>query len=222
MTEHLAPGLSAARVLVVGADPLLGPCVDRLRAAGALVAVVTTDQLCDRDGADWEAASRVGADAVVDLGDVNVVVLLTATTRPRVRFLDQDPAEMVASVERLLVTSVALNRAALDVLGHGGRIVNVVSHTGAIGASGSVVYDACQATVASLARNMAQEVHDGGRTVVTVSVGELAGAPPDLLDRHSLGRYVEPSEVAELVSVAASTLATAFHGSVLGVTAGLE
>jgi NADP-dependent 3-hydroxy acid dehydrogenase YdfG len=221
VTESSAVDLSGARILVVGSAPLLAPCCNRLQSAGATVAIGALDDPLI-DCSHWATAQGIVTSAAQRLGGLDVVVTLIAGDRPRTSFLTEDPGAMAHCVRALLGTAVAVNRAALDVLGVGGRLVNVVSHTGAIGAGGSVVHDACHAAVASLGRNMAQEIHDEGRTVVTLSVGELDGAGPDLLDRHSLGRYVSPHEVAEMVCVGASPATIAAHGSIVALTGGLE
>ena len=111
-----------------------------------------------------------------------------------------------------------------------GRIVNIGSVWGQVGASCEAVYSAAKAGVIGLTKALAKEVALSGITVNCVSPGAI---DTDMMKRFSpeetaafcgeipMGRLGAPEEVARAVAFLASEEASYITGQVLGVNGGL-
>ena len=111
-----------------------------------------------------------------------------------------------------------------------GRIVNVGSVWGQMGASCEAVYSAAKAGVIGLTKALAKETALSGITVNCVSPGAVA---TDMMKRFSaeetaafceevpMGRLGTPEEVAQAVAFFASEEASYITGQVLGVNGGM-
>ena len=107
-----------------------------------------------------------------------------------------------------------------------GRIVNIASVWGQVGASCEAVYSAAKAGVIGLTKALAKETALSGVTVNCVSPGAIA---TDMMKRFSeeetaafceevpMGRLGTPEEVAQAVAFFASEEASYITGQVLGV-----
>ncbi len=111
-----------------------------------------------------------------------------------------------------------------------GRIVNVASMWGQVGASCEVPYSAAKAGLIGLTKALAKEYAPSGVTVNCVSPGAvrtnmMAGFTPaeieSLCEEIPLGRLGEPEEIAEAVAFLASDAASYITGQVLGVNGGM-
>lgn len=111
-----------------------------------------------------------------------------------------------------------------------GRIINVASMWGQVGASCEVAYSAAKAGVLGLTKSLAKEVGLSGITVNCVSPGAvrtdmMAHFSPDdiaaLCEEIPLGRLGEPEEAAELIAFLASEKASYITGQVIGVNGGM-
>jgi len=223
--------LATTRAVVAGGASELGvACCHRLAGEGAAIAVIdaerrSADRVADEirskwgthacafsvDPTDWDDARGVIARVATALGGgIDVLVNQAAGARVTGAFAGEDPDSIAATVRHHLGGVVALTRAALDVMipTGGGRIINVVAETGAIGLPGAVVYDACQAAIMGLTRNLAHELPDDGISVVAVSAGNVGDA----------GLF---EQVANLVAFLASPAGAYAHGTVLNVAGGL-
>lgn len=111
-----------------------------------------------------------------------------------------------------------------------GRIINVSSMWGQVGASCEVSYSAAKAGVIGLTKALAKEVGLSGITVNCVSPGAIQ---TDMMAHFSesdvcalceeipLGRLGTPEEVAELIAFLASDKAAYITGQTVGVNGGM-
>ncbi len=109
-----------------------------------------------------------------------------------------------------------------------GRIINVVSVSGAKGVAGQANYSAAKAAVIGATRSLAQEVAKRKITVNAVAPGFIRtdmtkDLPVDQLKGMiPMERFGEPEEVAHAVSFLASPRASYITGEVLHVNGGIH
>ncbi len=110
-----------------------------------------------------------------------------------------------------------------------GKIVNISSMWGQVGASCEVSYSAAKAAVIGLTKALAKEVGPSGIQVNCIAPGVIgtpmnAGFGPDTLrglaEETPLGRLGTPEDVAETVSFLVSPGADFITGQVIGVNSG--
>ena len=113
---------------------------------------------------------------------------------------------------------------------HYGRIINIGSMWGKVGASCEVAYSATKAGLRGLTMAMAKELGPSGITINCVEPGFIAtemnaaideASRQALCDETPLGRMGTPEEVAAAVVFLASDAAGFITGQVIGVDGGL-
>lgn len=112
-----------------------------------------------------------------------------------------------------------------------GRIINISSVAGLMGASLQPSYGATKAGLIGLSKSLAIEAGRYGITVNTVCPGFIATEAVQLYDermteriakRTALKRMGQPEEVAEVVTFLASDAASYITGAVIPVTGGID
>jgi NAD(P)-dependent dehydrogenase (short-subunit alcohol dehydrogenase family) len=213
------------KALVTGAARGIGAAIAaRLRADG--LDVVTLDRLpgCD-------IALDVAADALPDLGDVDVCVsnaAVTDTVAPGHRMTDEQWAR---DIDVNLTGAFRVVRACLPGMRERrtGRVVVISSAAAHGGLPGQVAYAASKAGLLGMVKTLAAENARRGITVNAVLPGMVAtekvrAMPADVLERVSAalpaGRMAEPAEVAALVSFLASGDAGYVTGQEIGIDGG--
>lgn len=112
----------------------------------------------------------------------------------------------------------------------GGRIINVTSVWGQVGAANEVAYSTAKAGLIGFTRALAKEVGRAGITVNAVAPGVietdmLAGLSPaernDLAEATPVGRLGSPDDVAGVVTYLASAAGAFVTGQVIGADGGM-
>lgn len=227
-------GLDGLRVLVTGAAGGIGlACVERLAAEGARVAAADL-----RAPADVPAAAALGADVtaaadaqrLVDeaaeaLGGLDGMVLAAGIhwTGPTHEMAPEDFARVLdASV---MGTFLCCRAALPRFLEQGaGRIVTLGSTASLGGAPGLAAYSAAKGAVLNLTRSIAVEYARQGVRANCLCPGSTntpllrrlmaERANPDAFrDKHPIGRFAEPEEIAAAAAFLLSDDASYFAGS---------
>ena len=145
---------------------------------------------------------------------------------------DMTDAEWRRVLDTNLSGAFSLSRGVVSgmVRSHYGRIVNIGSMWGKVGASCEVAYSATKAGLRGLTMAMAKEFGPSGITVNCVEPGFIAtemnaaideASKQALCDETPLGRMGTPEEVAAAVVFLASDAAGFITGQVIGVDGGL-
>ncbi len=144
-----------------------------------------------------------------------------------------DPSNAIAEFERQLAINVggvvAAVRAAVGIMGEGGRIITVGSGAGTrVGFPGMADYSATKAAVVGYTKGWARDLGPKGITVNTVQPGPIDtdmnpadGDFAKLLEpTTALGRYGQPEEVAAAIVFLAGPGASYITGTTLDVDGG--
>ncbi len=235
------------RVVTTGAARGIGAAIARhFAAAGARVAIL--DQLADEarsvaadiDGVAFDcdltdAASTTSAmeSAIAALGGVDVLVnnagVFKITPLLDISTDEWDWVFAVNTRAMLLTTQVAAR--AMIAQGTGGKIVNMASMGGKVGAAGQAHYAASKAAVISLTQVAAAELGAHGINVnsicpgyVLTEMGATTRTPEQIAEwsaKSPLGRLAETSDVAAMALFLASHDADYCTGQAMNVTGGM-
>ncbi len=235
------------RVVATGAARGIGAEIAR-RFAGAGARVAILDQLVDEAGAvadeidgmafgcdltDAESTTTAMESAIASLGGVDVLVNNAGVFRiTPLLDISSDEWDWVFAVNTramLLTTQVAAR--SMIAQGAGGKIVNMASMGGKVGAAGQAHYAASKAAVISLTQVAAAELGSHGINVnsicpgyVLTEMGAATRTPEQIAEWSSkspLGRLAETSDVAAMALFLASHDADYCTGQAMNVTGGM-
>jgi NAD(P)-dependent dehydrogenase (short-subunit alcohol dehydrogenase family) len=230
--------LAGKAAVVTGGSSGIGQAIARrFRDAGARVLVA--DRKPTSDGFDYcptdvsrEADMAEALDRAVRLyGRIDILVNNAGIQPLGVRFAGLS-AELLERTFAVNVNGTAFGlKHAARALSEGGRVINIASFIGMIGAPAATAYGASKAAVIQLTRLGAIELAPRRITVNAVSPGTIltpavTGIPdnpevPFIERRTPLGRLGEPGEVAALCHFLASDEASYITGQNIAIDGGL-
>lgn len=195
-------------------------------------------ELCERTGAraicadlsDPAQALRAAKDAEAMLGGVDVLISNAGVAQIKL-FTEVSDEEWRCMIDTNLSAAFYLARALAPgmINRQYGRIINIGSMWGKVGASCEVHYSASKAGLRGLTMALAKELGPSGITVNCVEPGVIetdmnaaldARTREELCDSTPLCRMGKPEEVAAAVGFLASDEAAFITGQMLGVDGG--
>ena len=226
-------------VLVTGGNRGIGAAIASAFAAnGDTVAVASrsgeaptgcTGFVCDVS----ETASVDACFAAVEqqLGPVEVAVANAGITRDGlIMRMSDDDIDAVLNTNLFGAMRIARRAAKTMLRQKQGRIIFVGSVVGLLGSAGQTNYSASKSALVGLARSLAREIGGRGITANVIAPGfvdtDMTAELPEerkaaIVSGIPLGRYAQPSEVADVAVFLASSGAAYITGAVIPVDGGL-
>ena len=192
------------------------------RKTGATAVKADVEDLTALKMAVGVAAAKMGGiDVLVNNAGVSLIKLFT----------DVDDVELkrVFDINLVAATVAAREASKCMIRAHSGKIINIGSVWGRVGASCEVVYSASKAGLEGLTKALAKELGPSGITVNCVEPGVIDTEMNAELDKETLdalceetplGRIGSVSDVAETVLWLASGKASFITGQIIGVDGG--
>ena len=206
-----------------------GPTLDAVKAE-----IEATGRRCQAFVVDVSQAAAVEAMTAKLLdnwGRLDILVNNAGMTRDGllVRMKDEEWDSVLAvNLKGTFLCTRAVARAMMRQ--RSGRIINLASIVGLIGNAGQANYAASKAGIIGLTKSVARELGSRGVTVNAIAPGFIetemtqalsAGAKSQWQAQIPLGRFGQPSEVAQVALFLASEAANYITGQVLQVDGGL-
>jgi NAD(P)-dependent dehydrogenase (short-subunit alcohol dehydrogenase family) len=242
--------LEGKAALVVGGDSGIGRSVSVLFAMeGADVAVAYLDEDADAqetrrlveqqgrscatiacDVREQENCQKAVAQAVDELGGLNVLVNHAGEQHPREKFEDITPHQLERTFRTNVFSMFYLVRAALEHLPEGGTIVNTTSVTAYEGNPSMIDYSATNGAIVSFTRALAQSLVERGVRVNAVAPGPVwtplipatfpSAKVEDFGTQTPMGRIGQPAELGPAYVHLASDDSSFTTGQVIHVNGG--
>ena len=194
----------------------------KVRAAGRRCVTVHGDTASEDDVAAL-------FDAAAELGPVTGLVNNAGITGPTGNLVDLDAEGMRRAIDvNVLGVLLCCKRAARDMAGRGGAIVNVSSAAATLGGAGEYVhYAASKAGVDAITIGLSKELGPDGIRVNSVSPGVVwteihadPQRPARVAKQVPLGRAGDPPEIAAAIAWLLSPDASYTNGTILRVSGG--
>ena len=233
------------RILISGGSRGIGrACVEKFIQNGDSVAFIYKSNhfaalsVADSSGAtaicadisNPDEAKRAVDEAIAALGGIDVLINNAGISQIKL-FTDITDDDWDTMINSNLSSAFYLTRSALPYMisQKSGRIINVGSMWGKVGASCEVHYSASKAALRGMTLALAKEVGPSGITVNAIEPGVIAtdmnsALTEDILaelkDETPLGRIGTPNDVASLALFLASDGASFITGQIIGVDGG--
>jgi NAD(P)-dependent dehydrogenase (short-subunit alcohol dehydrogenase family) len=234
-----------AAIAIIDVDDGAGSlAADELHATWGVETVAVAGNV-----ADWDSAHDAVRAVAARLGSVDILVNNAGGSgavspagdkvASRGLFADMDRRDIEVTVGVNLLGVLHVTKAALELMlaRESGRIINIASEGGKVGAPGLAVYSSCKAAVIGFTRNLAHEVGPAGVSVVAVcpaimisqrllGSGQLTPSLDGLMGwsfrRTTIGRISVADEVASMVAFLASDAGSYVHGTAVSVGGGFS
>jgi len=226
---------------VTGAGRGIGAAIARRLAADGLEVVVADIDASSARAVAEEIGGRAVALDVADADAVRAAIHAAGTLDVLVNNAGFDDFDFFTALtparwRRLIAVDLegvlACTHAALPAMQQAryGRIINVASEAGRIGAKGNAVYAACKGAVIAFTKSIARENARYGITVNAIAPGPIdtpllramsERAIEAVIAGTQLRRLGTPDEVAAAVAFLASKEAAYVTGETLGVSGGM-
>jgi 2-hydroxycyclohexanecarboxyl-CoA dehydrogenase len=241
-TAPVPPRFAGRRALVTGGASGIGAAIAaRLAAEGADVTIGDIDLDAAKAHAATIGATAVHLDvtdpasaqaAVAGAAPFEVLVNNAGVDHPGVFFTDVSPEQWRLLLAVNLEGVFACTQAVLPAMQQAGygRIVNISSEAGRIGAKANSVYAAAKGAVIAFTKSIARENARYGITVNAIAPGPIDTPLAQRYGRRALElamastqlrRLGSPGEVAAAVAFIASPEASYITGEILGVSGGM-
>lgn len=185
------------------------------------------------DVTDPDEVTRVVQTVENELGTIDILVNNAAVMDNLGKFCEQQPERWQRDLDVNLTGAYNCSKAVWPgmVKKGWGRIINISSIAGLMGAALQPSYGATKAALIGFSKSLAIEAGRYGVTVNTVCPGFIATEAVQLYDermkerivkRTALKRMGRPEEVAQVVAFLASDAASYITGAVIPVTGGID
>lgn len=175
-------------------------------------------------------ASRAAEEAISALGGIDVLINNAGISQFKL-FTDISDEDWQSMINTNLSSAFYLTRSVLPYMisQKSGRIINIGSMWGKIGASCEVHYSAAKAGLRGMTLALAKEVAPSGITVNAIEPGVIKTdmnaslsdeAIAELCEQTPLGRIGDPDDISALARFLASDEASFITGQIIGVDGG--